>query len=827
MTWLRSMFEHFRAYHSHGRAYIEYTGMVGVAAFPLFYLLRFTKSSPPYDDLWLRVLAMLICAGLATRQYWPERLKPYYIAYSYGALLYCLPFFFTFTALVNGGGVVAVANTMMATFLLILLTDWRNTIVTFVIGTVGAALLYAALVPNPVIPMDYAARLPILVLVIIGGSIFKFVEKQAEAEKIKRTYRALAGSIAHEMRNPLSQIRNNLDRIQQALPLPTTSLEPQPLSPVQADALYRLLAESELAVNRGLQVIAMTLDEVSAKPIDSRDFRLLSAAEATRKAVDEYGWDSMDERSKVEVHVIEDFTFRGDETAYLFVLFNLIKNAFHYMTLKPDATLSFVVEGRQVRVRDSGPGIAPELQAELFEPFNSAGKSGGTGLGLAYCRRVMRSFGGEIDCESVVGEYTVFTLRFPPVNEEATLAQRQATRDAAHAALHGKHLLIVDDDAMQRMITRHKLQPLQMAVDEAESGRRALELLATRHYDLVLLDLNMPVLDGYGVAQRIRAAQDPRHRNVRIVAHTSEPAHLAAVKARKAGMDGFVGKPCAQLPLMQALQSAMATPARLGHDAAPLAGRRILLADDSTANRKAVAAYLRHAGAEVGEAGHGQAVLDLLRSGGEWQAIVMDLNMPGMGGLDAARAIRTSGAAWRDIPIVAVTAYSDAETAAAAREVGMDEILTKPVEAGVLFAKLGQLTGDRQQAPSSQAAQVQRSEELLDVDRLASYCRIGMLEELLNEFLPEIGRLVDRLDHSHAQRDFQSSLDTLHSLLGMSGEAGATALYHMVRRVYVPMVEQRSWPSATDWVEHIRALAGRTEAALRAYGVQQTAVKAG
>jgi CheY-like chemotaxis protein/HPt (histidine-containing phosphotransfer) domain-containing protein len=409
----------------------------------------------------------------------------------------------------------------------------------------------------------------------------------------------------------------------------------------------------------------------------------------------------------------------------------------------------------------------------------------------------------------------------------AALAHRAATRVAAHAALHGKRLLIVDDDAMQRVITRHKLQPMQMAVDEAESGRRALELLAARPYDLVLLDLNMPVLDGYGVAQRIRTSQDPRNRNVRIVAHTSEPAHLAAVKARKAGMDGFVGKPCAQLPLLQALQSALAIPARSGHDGAPLAGRRILLADDSPSNRKAVAAYLRHAGAQLGEAGHGQAVLDLLRSDGEWQAIVMDLNMPGIGGLEATKAIRASSAAWRDIPIVAVTAYSDAETLEMARAAGVDDILTKPVDAAVLIAKLGQLTGDGQQAQWSLTPPVQPGEELLDVGRLASYCRIGMLEELLNEFLPEIGRLVDRLDQAVAQGDMQSSLDALHSLLGMSGEAGAPALYQLVRRVYVPMLEQKSWPGASDWVEHIRALAWRTEEALRAYGVQQNAVKAG
>jgi hypothetical protein len=111
--------------------------------------------------------------------------------------------------------------------------------------------------------------------------------------------------------------------------------------------------------------------------------------------------------------------------------------------------------------------------------------------------------------------------------------------------------------------------------------------------------------------------------------------------------------------------------------------------------------------------------------------------------------------------------------------------------------------------------------DLLDLKRLESYRRIGMLEELLSDYFPEAARLIDRLDGAAQRQDLHDGLEALHSLLGMSGEAGAAALHQLVRRVYVPMVEERRWPSHEGWLEQIRALAIRTDEALTAYGREQ------
>lgn len=817
----RRLFDHYRTYHAYGPPRLKYMGWVGAASVGLFYFLRFTRPNPQLlDDVALRAVAFVLFVGLALKDSWPQRLRPYYIGYSYVVLLYCLPCFNVLTALQRGGGMPAISNTFIVLCFLVLLTDWRNTLVMVFTGTAMAAGIYIATTPAPTLPMDLIAQLPAFALIVIGGNLFKFSTEQIDAERKLRATQALAGSIAHEMRNPLARIRHSLERMQQAMPPPTTTGQAQAIGAAQANALYRHLAESEVAVERGLQVIAMTLDEVGEKSLDTGAFSLLSAADATRKAMQEFAFESDEEAARVQLQVTQDFMFRGDETAYLFVIFNLLKNAIYFFPTHPQARITITVGDQHVHVRDTGPGMPQELATRLFQPFSSYGKPGGTGLGLAYCRRVMQAFGGEISCRSERGEYTDFDLRFPPVTDRERESHREGLVERARTALAGRRVLVVDDDAAQRLTTRHKLHGLGAEIDQAGDGQRALEALACRHYDLVLLDLNMPVVDGYEFAERVRDGHVLANREVAIVAYTSEPAHLAGVKTRKAGMDGFVGKPASQAQLLQALLDGLQRAGASRHPAA-LAGRRILLADDSSHSRKAVAAYLKHAGATVVEAEHGQAALDLLAGGEHWDAVLLDINMPGMDGLQTARAIRSLDPPSGEVPIVALTAHSDDMTVQAAQAAGMTDFIMKPVEGAVLYEKLALVIAgrlpDAPLKPTFSSVAAGPADLLLNTERLESYRRIGMLGELLDDYLPAIAGLVGKLQRQAAQQDLEACVDTLHSLVGMSGEAGAQALYQAVRRVYVPVVESHSWPPQGGWVGQIAALAADTEKALKAY----------
>ncbi|HEY8359725.1 MAG TPA: response regulator, partial [Ramlibacter sp.] len=612
LNWMRGIFKHYEDYHAYGPPRLRSMGYLGAITYIAFYFLRFTRQNPDlWDDLPYRALAIVLFLALGLRDHWPDKLKPYYIRYSYFVLLYCLPCFTVLVALERGGGVSTISNAFIILCFLVLLTDWRNTLVMLAAGTGLASLIYWATTANPRVPMDLVAQLPAFALIVIGGNLFKSNTDKIDAERKLRATQALAGSIAHEMRHPLAQLKHSLEGMQEVLPAPGAARQTARLDPQQVRQLYRYLARGEQAVQRGLQVISMTLDEVSARPIDASSFRYLSAAEVVQQAVEEYSYDSDTARDKVSVSVADDFTFKGDETAYLFVLFNLIKNALYYLAPYPQTRVTITVGAQQVKVRDNGPGMAPDVLRGLFEPFRSVGKSGGTGLGLAYCQRVMRAFGGEITCASAPGEFTEFTMRFPGISEEEREAHWRDAVAQARTVLAGKRVLIVEDDPVQRMATRHKLGPLAVTaeLDEAADGQLAIGLLARRAYDVVLLDLHMPGLDGYAVAEKIRN-EAGINQDVRIVAYSSEPAHLARAKALKGGMDGFISKPCAQLPLLAALEQSVQQPrGPRRHVPGRLAGRRILLADDSAFTRKAVAAYLRNAAATVIEAEHGQAVL--------------------------------------------------------------------------------------------------------------------------------------------------------------------------------------------------------------------------
>lgn len=825
---LQRLFSHYVEYHRHGPLMLRYLSLLGFIFFPVYYLFRFTKQVPVYDDWLLRVIDAVICLGLFLRDRWPEKWQRYYLPYSYAVLTITLPFTFMFTSLMNGGGSVAVGNMLMAAFLVLLLSDWRNTAVILITGIALGGLAYLLVDPTPQMPVDFFERTPILLAAVVGGSLFKAALEDATAERVRSAYAALAGSIAHEMRNPLAQIKHSLENIDNQLPQPKHGSS-QSLDAEELKALHRNVSAGEVAVRRGLQIISMTLDEVNARPADPSTFEFLSAAEVCAKAAQEYSYESEEQRSVVNLNVLKDFTFRGDETAFVFVLFNLIKNALYYLGPYPGTSLSIVVDDLQVRVRDNGPGISEKNLERLFEPFETAGKSGGTGLGLAYCRRVMRAFGGDITCVSVKGEFTEFTMQFPPVDEAEREEHRRATIAQARTVLAGKRILIVEDDPVQRMATRHKLGLLSLTaeLEEAQDGQEALDKLRRRRYDIVLLDVRMPGMDGYGVAQTVRSEPGP-NQEVRILAYTSEPAHMAREKALRRGMDGFVNKPCAQLPLLAALQSVLQQARGRSGAGAALAGSRILVADDSTFNRKAVAAHLRNAGAIAIEADHGHAVLEQLQSLQAFDAVLLDLHMPGMDGLEVTRVIRSSESMWAGVPVIALTARSDEAAVAAARAAGMNGFLVKPVDQSLLYEELRKVitagpSAQRTMAPPPRPPAVAAAEDesLLNLSRLESYKRLGMLGELVSDYLPEMARLLARLVDAAARDDKEGCLSALHTLLGMSGEAGAQALYRQVRQVYVPLLEDNRWP-AEGWVRELQSLAERSHAALNNYCIAES-----
>jgi len=812
-------------------------GVIGAIGHPLYWLWWTYIDPQPNESTLMRVVGALACLLLLLRRFWPAAAARFLPWYYFLTVAYTLPFFFTYYLVTGHYSMIwSMAEVGMMFFLIAIFPSFVVLALNLAIG-VGFAIFCAWIVSPQSLQVDGHLLLytyfPVFAFGIGAGLTFSYSNMRGITAQAKNgALRALAGTIAHEMRNPLSQLRYVLDRVEEALPAMAES-RPSPVLPVDAVAsLSQHVAHGQLAIDRGLRIIAMTLDEVSAKPIQSDNLNYASAAAATRKALDEYGFSDRKERSRVRLMVLEDFTFKVDETVYLFTLFNLIKNALHHMVAHPTATLTLTVDRNKVIVHDTGPGIAAEMMSELFEPFRTQGNAAGTGLGLAYCQRAMRSFGGTIECRSEVGSFTQFTLAFPAVPEAEIVAYRQQLVVRATAFFTGKTILLVDDDAVMREKVCHALSGVGAQVAEAESGERALTLLRqSSTYDLVLMDINMPGLDGYTTTEKIRSDPDLAAWSPLVVGYTGEDHTLARVLAQGAGMDATISKSTRMVELVSTLQTLMESGDRhLRHPRFDgFAGKTILVADDDTYSRMVAKSYLERCGASVVEAENGEEVLRRLQGERTVDAIVMDMNMPGMGGVETATWIRARVDEYADMPIVALTGQSDMDAVRACLAAGMNEVMTKPVQVGVLYACLARQFAHSRLAPVPEkrerpaAAAIRAGKQpalaqhdLLDAAHLEELASLDMLDHAFLKGVAHLRSLLTQLAGSVEARDFRATQVTLHLLLGNSGNLGAKALHAYVQQIY-PQVLDGQWPVEADWCERTCALGNRSADALHQY----------
>jgi signal transduction histidine kinase/CheY-like chemotaxis protein len=528
-------------HHRNNPLLLEAIGIVGIAAFSSLYLVRLTGKLPPrWDDLNFRVVAVILCLILALRRQWPSATQRWYLPYSYFAVFYCLAFFLPLTLLENGGAANTVVNMVIGAMLIALLTDWRNTLAMLLAGYIASVAFYWLTHPHPQLPFEFLYWwIPLSACLAAGGSISKYVEKRAELQRLRHVYSGLAGSIAHEMRAPLAQVQQALNTV-------------EALVPVASEAAVAI-GQGQRAVRRGLQAISLTLQQLNTQSLDTERFEELSAEECVRKALKDYAYEDARQREKVSIQVDQDFVFRGDDTAFTLVLFNLLKNALYYLPIKPQATVVIRVTRSPepcVVVRDTGPGVAPELIARLFEEFQTAGKVEGTGLGLAFCRRAMRTMGGEIGCRSHFGEYTEFKLVFPSatagrIGTQAAHPPTQAmSLDTATLPLTGQRVLVVDDSPLNLAIARARLASLGCEVTEATHAGDALRMLGEGavQADAILMDMNMPGLSGLDATRALRALDGPAAR-IPVLLVTADPTVSARLKAFAAGIDAFLEKP--------------------------------------------------------------------------------------------------------------------------------------------------------------------------------------------------------------------------------------------------------------------------------------------
>ncbi len=418
----------------------------------------------------------------------------------------------------------------------------------------------------------------------------------------------------------------------------------------------------------------------------------------------------------------------GDPSRLRQVLTNLVGNAVKFTergeVLIRVSSLEAAPDAARLHfeVIDTGIGIAEEVCRNLFQPFAQADGSttrryGGTGLGLSISKKLVEMMGGEIGVESSPGEGSNFCFDLPFARNRKS----QAALEYSGKILEGRRILVVDDNATNREILEHQVTSWGMMCTAVDNGPDGLEQLrggvaGGRPFDLAILDMHMPLMDGLELARRIK--DDPALGKVRMVMLTSVGLRGDAQAARKAGIQAYLTKPTRRLELFNCLLAVM-NPAG-AEETGRLITRHslaecrwefkadILLVEDNPVNSEVALRMLGKFGCRVDHAVNGRAALEAWEQG-RYDLIFMDCQMPVMDGYRATEKIRESeeGGEKKRVPIVAMTAHALQGDRDRCLEAGMDDFLSKPFGQAQLLEMLGRWlpgAGVPEEAREDQAA---------------------------------------------------------------------------------------------------------------------------
>jgi signal transduction histidine kinase/CheY-like chemotaxis protein len=401
--------------------------------------------------------------------------------------------------------------------------------------------------------MEAAAELASLAIGRMRGETeLREARRSAEAAAAAKT--AFLANMSHELRTPLTSIIGFSRFLHERRDLPDEA---------QAHA-RRIFEASEALLSLINDVLDFSKLEAGHVDMEPKPLSVVRLVEEVR------GLLSLQAAAKgvaLEVDLDADLPLwvSGDLSRLRQVLVNLAGNAVKF-TEQGQVVLNVRYdrdrEWLRVAVADTGPGISPEAVHRLFERFSQADVSinrthGGTGLGLAICKAIVEVMGGSIGVDSEFGRGSNFHFEIPaPLAEDLS----EAVEASAGLDCPPLSILLVDDTAMNRELVRLMLSPLDVQITEAASGAEAIQTAQERPFDLILMDIRMPEIDGLEATRAIRRSDGP-NRTTKIVALTAdvEPENLAACDA--AGVDGVLPKPLSpERLLIEVCNCAPATP---------------------------------------------------------------------------------------------------------------------------------------------------------------------------------------------------------------------------------------------------------------------------
>jgi two-component system CAI-1 autoinducer sensor kinase/phosphatase CqsS len=831
----------------HARPNLNLVGLFSSVGYLIYYFIWTDVFPQPYENLLLRILCAFISIPLFLFRYVPNSLKNFFPFYFFCALFFADPFFFSFMMLKNECSVVWIMSVLTGIFMMtLLLSNWKVIGLMSVGGFIAAYFTVLFLDGRVLFTHFLPEYIPIFLFSIFGGIIFNHKRQLANKTKIS-LLRSLSGSIAHEMRNPLGSISSAIASVQVTLPKKPdfeSETERYDISHSGLISIHNVIEESSKMLNSANKIIDSILTSMQGGEVATKGFLRIRMAAAVDAAISSFPYNDHDEKKFITVTKIRDFDFFGDRDLFFYVLFNLLRNSLYYKD-KAGFGIEIIVDAtaatNSIRVRDTGPGIRANKRELVFESFYTANKKGGNGLGLSFCRRVVESFGGTISCDSQEGEWTEFTITLPKYDSKKV-------QEIKNKILCEKQVLIVDDQISNCLILSEYLSELNCHFDMAENGRQALALLSEKRYDLVFMDFEMPLLNGDNAVKLIRSAQDIdpslalHYFRAPIIGTTALPESEATERARKCGMNEVLLKPVRRADISKIIERYFFSEVKsLKNDREEIVNRkRILMVDDNETSRKFMSMVLKHYGCIVGQSVHGLEAIDALEKE-DFDLVLMDVEMPVMDGIEAAKAIRSGTyfnrfGAYKTIPIIALTGNTDEQSIRKIKDAGMNHHLGKPVfKDELLSAIVVMLNND---AYENNENNIMRntttyeteqsdpvfwnnfeSEPILDNSIICSLQEIGgndLIASLLETFIADSDKLMDGLADAVSKGDLKQFDQIMHTLKGSSGSVGAHKMY-VLSRYLNEFSRKGEWPDNSLWKQILKTVYAETVLGLQNY----------
>ena len=674
-----------RKVYQYAEPNLTLVGWMGFVGFPIYYIVWEFLFPQPYENLALRLFCSVLFFGIIFRNRVPFEWRKYLPAYYQVAVTICLPGFFFYMLLMNNWSNVWVMSFMSAIFLHILLVHVTRVMFAQTFAGIGIATLCAWIAQGFYLEltMDWT-HVPIFLFIYLFGNLFYF-RNQVEHENKVSLAKSFGAGIAHEMRNPLSGLLTSIDVIQSILPNPKSGDQKgqYALSNEEVIQLREVGDEAMEIIHSGNETIDLLLTSIDENRVSRSTFKKHSAQAVVEDAIDSFNYKRSADKSAISLDVQSNFEFLGSDTLLKYVMYNLFKNAFHHRSPE-DFHIHVTMCGdevtNQIMVTDNGSGISSDVIRRIFQDFYTTGQSGNYGLGLPFCQKVMRSFGGEIKCQSEVGQWTQFTMIFPSLSSNSV-------QEIKSELTKLKTVLMISDQTVlsSKMTEISRSMGFDLDILDVASALQNKEYQF--EFDLIFvdmesLDLRANCLDRIESLLSFTEARIiylyERHPIKRVRNISFEPIWVETqvwLLNTKATIDRLLFDSNYVMP------SVTVKPLEVTNK------RTIMVVDDNESLRRFTAMLLEKQGFDVVQKEDGQQALDALDTS-DIDLILMDIEMPIMDGVEASRRIRSANKEYSSVPIIAHTGDSSPVTLEKMESSGMSDFIVKPADKNRLFDKI-------------------------------------------------------------------------------------------------------------------------------------------